>query len=50
MAVQFRTVQTHETAWTALDLRVVLNCRLDARLVPSASSPEGVRLVVLHLH
>ena len=44
-AFPFRPLQMHPTDWTPDQALVTLNARMDARLVPSSASPDGINTV-----
>ncbi|KAK9804412.1 hypothetical protein WJX72_011538 [[Myrmecia] bisecta] len=47
--LKLRALQTHETGWDPASVKVAINARLDARIVPSAASPDGARLDYAHI-
>ncbi|BDA51114.1 hypothetical protein COCOBI_17-3340 [Coccomyxa sp. Obi] len=48
-SVPFTLLKTHATEWTPNGLQPTLNVRVDARLVPSPESPDGMRLDYAHV-
>lgn len=48
--VPFRLLETHATEWIPDELKVTVNVRVDARLVPSLASPSDGTTRSLHLH
>ncbi|KAK9806407.1 hypothetical protein WJX73_002680 [Symbiochloris irregularis] len=45
----FDPVSTQHTTWQPAQAQVTVNARCDARIVPSAASPEGARVAYSHV-
>ena len=43
--MEFSPVETLETAWDPAMCKATLHCKLEGRIVPSDTMPEGLRMV-----
>jgi len=43
--VEFNPVEVQATEWQPGACKVTLHCKMEGRIVPSSSTPEGVRMV-----